>query len=372
MTWQTISIVAVLVLVLGACESRGALSSLSAQQPAPSPTSGPPGGQSGAAGVGGIGGVRGAGAVGGGAGGAEGVTTAGLTVLASGQPSPYTLAIDDSSVYWANWGAKAPTDVSVAKVALNGGPVTTLVAGVAGASGIALDRMHVYFVGAGTNGYGLLSVPLAGGSPTFMAAGFTNDPIAVGPAGVYGSGSLDSRTTTVLSAPLGGGSAVAVVPPSALQQTFATYGIAVAGNTVYWVTFSDPALVMAAPLAGGAPTTLAKAPGAGGGLAVDADAIYFATGKAVMKVARAGGTPTTLASLTGTGVAIDDQFVYFTDFYGSNSTVTKVPKAGGAPITLATGQERPDGIAVDDTSVYWTNGGSESGATGTIMKLTPK
>ena len=45
----------------------------------------------------------------------------------------------------------------------------------------------------------------------------------------------------------------------------------------------------------------------------------------------------------------------------------KVPLGGGSPTTLASGQSQPYRLAVDATSVYWTNH-----ASGTVMKLTPK
>jgi hypothetical protein len=309
------------------------------------------------------------------AGGASGGITAGgasppegLVTLASGQPSPYTLAIDGDSVYWANDGAQNDGDVSVAKVPLGGGAVTALVSGVRSPNGIAVDRSRVYFCGLGADSVQLLSVPLAGGPLSVVATGFTNDPITIGPLGVYGSG-----PGRILAAPLTGGAARPVVPDGTLDpSSFETYGIAVDAHSVYWTMFGDPMSVMQAPLGGGPAKTLTSAAGPGEGLAVDADAIYFATGRGIMKVPLTGGTTTVLSSWPAAGIAIDTAYVYFTNFDAAEGAVRKVAKSGGATITLATGQLLPWGIAVDATSVYWTDAGGDSAATGTIMKLTPK
>jgi hypothetical protein len=63
------------------------------------------------------------------------------------------------------------------------------------------------------------------------------------------------------------------------------------------------------------------------------------------------------------GIAVDATSVYWTNEY-SSGTVMKVPTGGGTPTTLASGQSYPQGIAVDATSVYWTNDIS-----GTVMKV---
>ena len=65
------------------------------------------------------------------------------------------------------------------------------------------------------------------------------------------------------------------------------------------------------------------------------------------------------------GIAVDATSVYWTTFSGGR--VVKVPTAGGTATTLASGQSGPTAITVDGTSVYWT-----TSSAGTVMKLTPK
>jgi hypothetical protein len=45
----------------------------------------------------------------------------------------------------------------------------------------------------------------------------------------------------------------------------------------------------------------------------------------------------------------------------------RVPKGGGSITTLVRGQSAVDGLAVDGTSVYWTDFNGEA-----VRKLTPK
>jgi hypothetical protein len=256
------------------------------------------------------------------------------------------------------------------KVSIAGGSPITLATGLMGANGIAVDASGVYFGGVTKNNdaSSLFKVGLNGGSVKTLGSGFMNDPFAIGPSGVYGTGD-DGNGLTIVRVPLDGGATVPVVPSSSLVQTASSYGIAVDATNVYWTFFGNPTTVRKAPLNGGKPVTLATVEGPGSGIAVDVSYAYFCAGTAVMKVPLNGGTPTTLASSTGQGVAIDDDNVYFTD---GSSTVKKVSKNGGTVVTLASGQLRPGPIAVDATSVYWGNTGADGQSNGSVMKLTPK
>lgn len=114
--------------------------------------------------------------------------------------------------------------------------------------------------------------------------------------------------------------------------------------------------VVAVPLGGGALTTLASGQNTPGAITVDSTSAYYVGGGLVMKVALEGGTPVTLGvGGNPIGVAVDPTSVYWTD--GVDGTVVKAPidgvPDGGSPLTLASGENQPIGIAVDGTSVYW-------------------
>lgn len=84
----------------------------------------------------------------------------------------------------------------------------------------------------------------------------------------------------------------------------------------------------------------------------------------------------TLASWEGStgGIAVDGRGVFWTNSAMTGlptGTVTRVAFDGGSPEVLASGLDRPAGIVLDSTSVYWADVGLAPN-TGGVERLTPK
>jgi hypothetical protein len=95
----------------------------------------------------------------------------------------------------------------------------------------------------------------------------------------------------------------------------------------------------------------------------------------VMSVPIAGGAPIPLASGQNSprGIAVDATSLYWTnegtgkDGY-MDGAIVKLPVTGGTTTTLASAQHSPSQITVDATSVYWTNNGTAAND-GAVMKI---
>ncbi len=103
------------------------------------------------------------------------------------------------------------------------------------------------------------------------------------------------------------------------------------------------------------------------GIALDATNVYFTDGSGTIDTCPKTSSATTqLASGQGNpqGIAVDATHVYWVNNAGGANGVMAVPVGGGTAVPLAAASA-PVRIAVDATSLYFTDAGA-------VMKLWPK
>lgn len=274
-------------------------------------------------------------------------------ILASGQASPYSLALNKTAVYFTNL-VKAGTVMAVPKA---GGGLTPIAVDQDSPDDVAADEDAVFW----TSGQGLVGRAAKDGmSQVALATGQS------GPSGI----ALDAESVYWLDYFTPG--KVSVIPKAGgAPVVLATGGpgfsrIAVDDSSVTWLDFYG-STVLRVPKAGGAVTTIAHLDGLVRDLALDGPSVYVTAGMAVLRIDGPGSAPHVLATTSGNGarLALDGDSVYFTD--PTAGLVRRVPKLGGEPVTIVSEPGRPMGIAVDAWCVYWANGGSGA-ADGSVMK----
>jgi hypothetical protein len=163
-------------------------------------------------------------------------------------------------------------------------------------------------------------------------------------------------------------------------------GLLLRGTTLYYTTGTE---IMSVPLAGGAPTVLARTQRYAGALVADDRALYWASygtpfedgvghDGAISSMPLAGGPVTVLADHLDypTALAIDDTSAYWSwtpsplsSTPPTEGQLLSVPKSGGAPVVLAKGLAYPRAVAVGGGSVVVASGSDPTVPGGQLMRV---
>jgi hypothetical protein len=276
--------------------------------------------------------------------------------LASGQGTPWSIALDATNVYWANYASG-----TVNKQPIGGGPTTALASGLAEPFDLAIDKENAYVVDRSR--VSLLKIPLAGGGAPITLASGGRDMMDVAIYGGYvywTEPDADYRGGGIFKVPVEGGGPDGGASTLVSAQ-YQPSRITVTSAGIFFLKYAHGEdVVMRIPLSGGDPVVLAaeaRDVSDAASIVADATDVYWTTVQEgrVLKVAQTGGPIVPLASGQGYApvLAIDDTDVYFA---GGNASIKRVPKSGGPVTTLVNGQGgAPNDMAVDAQAVYWVD-----------------
>ena len=266
--------------------------------------------------------------------------------LAKDQLQLQGLVGDGSYVYWVT--SSQNQTGKVLKVPFAGGQVTTLATNQPNPGGLVLDQGNLFWSNVYCCSSTIMKVSASGnGSAT---------PIASGQAGPQGLTLYDGAVYwpnhvvggTLMMAATSGGNATPIV--SNLDRPA---GVAVDSTHVYWI--EDVAgIIRKAPRAGGASTLVASGQTAPNLLLASGKDLYWRSGTTMVRLALNASTPEPYqpAELDITSMTLDGQNIY----WAAKEGIKMAPLKGGSATTLVTAKETGGSAAalwVDSTSVYW-------------------
>ncbi len=217
---------------------------------------------------------------------------------------------------------------------------------------VAVDDHGVYWTLPDADG-GVMRIDKDGGSRAPLVSHVGALAITVHEGVVYYAGSIYLGMV-----PTDGGA-----PVTTLAPVF-TDDIAADATRVFSTSEGTTSIVMSHDLLLASSVETGNQGGGLGGIAVDATHVYFAISSGTIR--SLNKTTLDVASslpgqLSPEGVAVDENFVFWTN--NGNGTVQRAATNLAASVPIATTQNSPHRLALDKKNVYWANGG------GTIMKV---
>jgi hypothetical protein len=278
--------------------------------------------------------------------------------IASNQEDALAVTVDATNVYWLNGISNR---YSLVRAPLAGGAPVTLDRDRAAGTDVTTDGTLVYWYARGA----LLGVPVGGGAAITIAQTqyFSKGLLTDGADLFYTTG------YAILQQPIGGGTATTLV---GFEPANNPQGIAISPTNVYWSELSGHIATVAK--GGGGVATLFSNAIDPESVAVNATDIFWVEfggipdNASIVKMPLGGGTATTILAnqQRPVSLAADSDFVYLANF--DNSSVVKVPVTGGPMVGVySEAHARPTAVAIDGTSVYWTDAYLK-----TVDRITPK
>ena len=277
----------------------------------------------------------------------------GAIVLAAYQYAPVCLAVDESTVYWCNYGTGAGDGYLMATAIGGGGKIRAVSSGGDDPWAAAVRNGVVYWSSYGSSGSdgSVKSAPVGGGFATTLATLQTFPySIAVTDTDVYWTQRFD-LDGTISDVDLAEPDTVITRANSLRYPT----ELAVRGDALFWTSYLGNGGVYTMPTSGsgGAFSTIESSEVFPFAVTTDAQNVYWATRDGLYQRPLGGGPVKQIAPAAQRiiDIASDGQRVYWGDYYAN--TVTSVAVGGGAVTTIASEQNGVRSVAVDAHNIYW-------------------